>query len=248
MGRPGLSAFEKKVRSQISMNLKNLTKGMTQREISEKTNIPASTLSGYFNETSTITPENLKILAEFFNVERREIDPRFLNMPEELALKVEQIIKDAGDQFRNGELESETFQKPTSIMKVTITDSVQTPTKYSTVSFEISFSFNENQLLDRQGSIGINLEISSPVETKYFPLECAYSWLNRKENGGSALVEISKIYPDGWDKSKKHYDEYLKEIEEFLYRTILVEIEKAANAYFKLMDEKPLDVSIVFIQ
>ncbi len=61
----------------ISKNLKRLSEGKTQAEISQHTNIPTSTLSGYFAERSTINPENTEKLATFFNVSLEKIDPRF---------------------------------------------------------------------------------------------------------------------------------------------------------------------------
>lgn len=63
----------------ISTNLRKLTssKGTNQSQISSKTGIPASTLSGYFNATSLPNAGNLQKLADFFNVQKSDIDPRF---------------------------------------------------------------------------------------------------------------------------------------------------------------------------
>ncbi|PHK48779.1 helix-turn-helix domain-containing protein [Staphylococcus edaphicus] len=77
MPRPSLSYHEKLLRKAISKNLKKLSEGRTQAEISESTNIPTSTLSGYFAERSTINPENTEKLANFFNVSLDKIDPRY---------------------------------------------------------------------------------------------------------------------------------------------------------------------------
>ncbi|EJE57377.1 TPA: helix-turn-helix domain-containing protein [Staphylococcus aureus] len=77
MPRPSLSYHEKILRKAISKNLKRLSEGKTQAEISQHTNIPTSTLSGYFAERSTINPENTEKLATFFNVSLDKIDPRF---------------------------------------------------------------------------------------------------------------------------------------------------------------------------
>lgn len=76
LARPKLTEFDKRLRSEIARSLKSLSGNYTQQELSEKTGIPASTLSGYFNETSTINPKNLQILARFFNVPEGTIDPR----------------------------------------------------------------------------------------------------------------------------------------------------------------------------
>ena len=56
MPRNSLSDFDKQVRHEISINLKNLLKEreITQMELSELVNIPASTLSGYFADTRLV--------------------------------------------------------------------------------------------------------------------------------------------------------------------------------------------------
>ena len=77
MARPKLSAWDKRLRAEIANNLNRIACGMTQKEIAEKTGIPASTLSGYFNQTSTIIEKNLIIIAKLFNVDEGDIDPRY---------------------------------------------------------------------------------------------------------------------------------------------------------------------------
>ena len=77
MGRPPINEFEKQLREDISNNLKRVTHGKTQAQISEITGIPTSTLSGYFAKRSTIKEDNLEIIAEKFNVDKSEIDPRY---------------------------------------------------------------------------------------------------------------------------------------------------------------------------
>ncbi|MHC5215431.1 helix-turn-helix domain-containing protein [Enterococcus sp. LJL128] len=76
MGRPAITEFEQKLRETISNNLKRITYGYTQAQVSEMTGIPASTLSGYFAKRSTIKRDNLKKIAEAFNVKESDIDPR----------------------------------------------------------------------------------------------------------------------------------------------------------------------------
>lgn len=76
MGRPSLSSFEKNLRHEIALNLKRISQGKTQAQISDMTGIPASTVSGYFSERSTIKEDNLKKIAEAFGVDPGEIDPR----------------------------------------------------------------------------------------------------------------------------------------------------------------------------
>lgn len=79
MPRNSMSDFDKQVRHEISTNLKKLleSRGLTQVELSELVNIPASTLSGYFAERSTPTAGNIQKLADFFGVNKSDIDPRY---------------------------------------------------------------------------------------------------------------------------------------------------------------------------
>jgi repressor LexA len=77
MPRTELTIIEKAVRKRIAENLKRLTKGMTQYQLSEKTGIPQSTLSGYFAERSTPDPGRVQTIADALGVSKEEIDPRF---------------------------------------------------------------------------------------------------------------------------------------------------------------------------
>ena len=77
MPRAELTVYEKTIRKEIAENLKRLTKGMTQYELSEKTGIPQSTLSGYFAERSAPDPGRVQKIADALNVSKEEIDPRF---------------------------------------------------------------------------------------------------------------------------------------------------------------------------
>ena len=78
---------EKEIRKIISVNLNDLLskKNAKKIEISKETNIPPSTLTGYFNGARIPTPENIGKLAEFFFVFKEEIDPRFASLPENLT-------------------------------------------------------------------------------------------------------------------------------------------------------------------
>lgn len=87
MPRTELTSFEKDIRSKIAENLKYLSGDLTQAQISDSTGIPASTLSGYFSERSTINPGNLQKLADFFRVPKGFIDPRFHDSAEEAISK-----------------------------------------------------------------------------------------------------------------------------------------------------------------
>lgn len=79
MARSPLNSYDKQVRNSIAMNLKKLleSSGLTQVELAERVNIPASTLSGYFAERSTPTPGNIQKLADYFKVNKGDIDPRY---------------------------------------------------------------------------------------------------------------------------------------------------------------------------
>lgn len=77
MPRTELSDYDKLVRKTIAQNLKRLTKHMTQFQLSDKTGIPPSTLSGYFAERSTPDAGRVQIIADALGVSKEEIDPRF---------------------------------------------------------------------------------------------------------------------------------------------------------------------------
>ncbi|MFC6260244.1 helix-turn-helix domain-containing protein [Levilactobacillus fujinensis] len=77
MPRHELSSFEKNIRQLIAQNLKTASRGMTQGDLAAKTGIPSSTLSGYFAQRSTPSPENVQLLADVLGVHRAAIDPRF---------------------------------------------------------------------------------------------------------------------------------------------------------------------------
>lgn len=77
MPRNKLQDPEKVARHNISINLKRLSHGLTQKDLSELTNIPASTLSGYFAERSTPNAGALQKIADALHVDKSEIDPRY---------------------------------------------------------------------------------------------------------------------------------------------------------------------------
>ncbi|MCR1932675.1 LexA family transcriptional regulator [Enterococcus gallinarum] len=77
MARKPLSQEDKEIRRIIAENLKRITHGYTRAQVSEKTGIPTSTLSGYFIEKSTINKENAEAIAAAFNVDKADIDPRY---------------------------------------------------------------------------------------------------------------------------------------------------------------------------
>lgn len=77
MPRNKLSTPEKIARKVISDNLTRYSHGMTQAELSEKTGIPKSTLSGYFSQRSTPNAGNLEKISTALNIKKSDIDPRY---------------------------------------------------------------------------------------------------------------------------------------------------------------------------
>jgi repressor LexA len=77
MPRNKLSPLDIKAREDISANLKRLAHGRTQQQISDETGIPVSTLSGYFAKRSTPNAGAVQKLADYFGVNKSDIDPRY---------------------------------------------------------------------------------------------------------------------------------------------------------------------------
>lgn len=79
MARSDLTPKELHDRKIISANIRRFkeNKGVTQTQLSKDLDIPKSTLSGYFNATSTPNPGNIQKLADYFDVKKSDIDPRF---------------------------------------------------------------------------------------------------------------------------------------------------------------------------
>ncbi|WP_373750089.1 LexA family protein [Jeotgalibaca porci] len=83
MARGELTPQEIENRKKISANINKLIKekNVSQVDIHNHTKIPRSTLTGYVKGTSTPNPGNVQKLADFFNVKKSDIDPRFKPMP-----------------------------------------------------------------------------------------------------------------------------------------------------------------------
>lgn len=92
MPRNKLSPLDIKVREDISNNLKRLAHGRTQQRISNETGIPVSTLSGYFAKRSTPNAGAVQKLADYFGVNKSDIDPRYGTSPQNLK-PVNETIK-----------------------------------------------------------------------------------------------------------------------------------------------------------
>ena len=78
MPRNKLSHFDRNLRKQISENLKKYAGHLTQYQLSDMTGIPASTLCGYFSMRSTPNAGAVQKIADALNVNKSDIDPRFL--------------------------------------------------------------------------------------------------------------------------------------------------------------------------
>jgi repressor LexA len=73
--------YEMKLRKSIATNLRALLKErkMTQKQLSELTGIPTSTISDYLNEKSLALPGNIQKIADALGVHKSDIDPSFVS-------------------------------------------------------------------------------------------------------------------------------------------------------------------------
>lgn len=84
MPRTELTPQDKEYKKVISATLNELLQlsGKKQIDITRQTGIPASTLTGYFKGTRLPSPVNIQKLADFFNVLKSDVDPRFKKISE----------------------------------------------------------------------------------------------------------------------------------------------------------------------
>src|SRR3569832_1501549 len=77
MARKKFSDIEKDVMLSVSNNLKAIIneQGITQKNISEKTNLPTSTISDYINGRTLISPGNLELISVALGVNKSDIYP-----------------------------------------------------------------------------------------------------------------------------------------------------------------------------
>ncbi len=96
MARTELTPQDKEYKKIISSRLNDLLSksGRKQIDITRSVGIPASTLTGYFKGTRLPSPKNVEKLAEYFNVEKSDIDPRFGRDPREDDLKTADLADD----------------------------------------------------------------------------------------------------------------------------------------------------------
>ena len=86
-GRGKLTPKDIETMKIISNNIRSLlTKNDTKQvDLSRSTNIPASTITGYVKGTSLPIPGNIQKIADFFNVPKSAIDPRFETFQQNLS-------------------------------------------------------------------------------------------------------------------------------------------------------------------
>ena len=96
MARTELTPQDKEYKKIISSRLNDLLSrsGRKQIDITRSVGIPASTLTGYFKGTRLPSPKNVEKLAEYFNVEKSDIDPRFGRDHKEDDLKTADLADD----------------------------------------------------------------------------------------------------------------------------------------------------------
>ena len=145
MARNQLSDFDRKIRKEISENLKKYTSHMTQGELSQLTGIPASTLSGYFAMRSTPNAGTIQKIADALKLEKSDLDPRFATTQKEFTPRVERDIQkrlqsilddlnsDAGLAFYNGgeEMDDETKD----LLRLSLETSIRTAKRLSQENF-----------------------------------------------------------------------------------------------------------------
>lgn len=78
-GRGKYTPNDIEIMKRISININELLNRTRtkQVELSKSTGIPTSTLTGYVKGTSMPNPGNVQKIADFFNVEKSAVDPRF---------------------------------------------------------------------------------------------------------------------------------------------------------------------------
>jgi len=83
MDRGQHTKYEMQLRQAIAANLKALLKErrMTQKQLSDLTGIPTSTISDYLRAKSLAVPGNIQKIADALGVHKSDIDPSFATEP-----------------------------------------------------------------------------------------------------------------------------------------------------------------------
>ena len=110
MVRPSYTPQDRKNMTVVANNLKNLmsVRGLTQTALSDVLDIPVSTLSGYLNETSLPNAGNVQKLADFFHIQKSQLDPRF---DMEFTPKIKPVI-DGPYPIKEGEHKTKIVKVP----------------------------------------------------------------------------------------------------------------------------------------
>ena len=76
------SPLDKQNKKILAANLKRLTssRGKKQIDVSKGTKISLSTLNGYYQGKRLPSPGNVQKIADYFSVNKSDIDPRFKNI------------------------------------------------------------------------------------------------------------------------------------------------------------------------
>ena len=79
MARAKLTPQDLRTMKIIAANLESLAsrKGVSQVELSRELQIPTATLNGYFKGTSLPNPGNVQKIADYFEVYKSDVDPRY---------------------------------------------------------------------------------------------------------------------------------------------------------------------------
>ena len=95
MARSELTPKEIQIRKTISARLNRLLEenNLKQSDLSRDLKIAKSTLNGYFLGTSAPNPGNVQKLADYFNVKKSDIDPRFEQIPSNLIMVSSETVK-----------------------------------------------------------------------------------------------------------------------------------------------------------
>lgn len=105
-GRGGLTPSELEIRKIISNNLNDFLSKTNKKQIDvhNATGIPKSTLTGYFKGTSLPNGGNVQKLADFFDVKKSEIDPRYSSIIKEndnkKNVELEDTLETMGDRIK----------------------------------------------------------------------------------------------------------------------------------------------------
>ncbi|SFH62305.1 LexA family protein [Pisciglobus halotolerans] len=94
MARGELTPIDKEHREIISNKINELLEetGRKQIDLSKFTGIPRSTITGYVKGTSTPNPGNVQKIANFFNVKKSDIDPRYTTGTPSNVVEVSKVI------------------------------------------------------------------------------------------------------------------------------------------------------------